>query len=92
MKRVWSVRVEETLVNAMIELAELEHQTVADLVDMALRLFLTTRTGAFTVWLRGGYTPNQLRHILEQVDAGAEEVTFVDIEAKGEAAGEADDS
>lgn len=80
MKRVWSVRVDEELVNAMIELAEFEHQSVADLVDMALRLFLTTRTGAFTVWLRGGFTPSQLRYILEQVDAGAEEVRFSDVE------------
>lgn len=76
MKRVWSVRVDEALVDAMIEMADFEKQPVADLVDAALRLFLTTRTGAFTVWLRGGYTPDQLRYVLEQVDAGAEEVRF----------------
>lgn len=76
MKRVWSVRVDEALVDAMIDLAEFEQQPVADLVDAALRLFVSTRTGAFTVWLRGGYTPAQLRHILERVDAGAEEVRF----------------
>lgn len=80
MKRVWSVRVDEALVDAMIEMADFEKQPVADLVDAALRLFLTTRTGAFTVWLRGGYTPDQLRYILERVDAGAEEVRFSDVE------------
>lgn len=78
MKRVFSVRVDETLVDGMVELAEFEQQPMAALVDAALRLFLATRTGTFTVWLRGGFTPDQLRLVLEQVDAGAEEVRFDD--------------